>query len=115
MGILNAGCNSTVMSLWSIDDCTTTDFMEYLYSYYDNGFSKDLALQKAKINYLENAKKSQQHPFYWAPFICYGSMDPISSTNYYGVRKYGVGLSVFCVLFSIVTLLFLRKLQQRSN
>jgi len=78
---MQAGCQSTLMSLWPIDDCTTSDFMSYYYKNLKAGKRKDESLQLAQIEFLSKAPKNQQHPFYWAAFTTYGSMDLIRSEN----------------------------------
>ncbi len=78
---MNSGSNSTLLSLWSINDCSTTEFIDYFYQALQQGLAKDDALRQAKLNFLTNAQNFEKHPFYWAPFITYGSMKPIQSNN----------------------------------
>lgn len=78
-GFFIAGCKSSVMSLWEVDDCSTSDIMENFYVHLKNGQSKDKAIKNAKLDYLRHASKSQQHPSYWAPFIIYGKTSPLAA------------------------------------
>ena len=48
-----AGVRSTVMSLWKVPDKETAKLMQSFYKYLKAGDSKDEALKKAKIEYLE--------------------------------------------------------------
>ncbi len=80
-GFINAGCSSTLMSMWSVDDCTTADLMLLFYKGIKNGLQKDEALQKAKIEYLETANKTKLHPYYWAAFIPFGDMEAMDLTS----------------------------------
>ncbi|MFB2769970.1 CHAT domain-containing protein [Pelatocladus sp. BLCC-F211] len=70
---VSAGVRSTFASLWSIDDAATeilvTKFYQYWYQY---GFSKAEALQKAQQDLIALGKK-YAHPYYWAPFILLGN------------------------------------------
>lgn len=76
-GFINAGCSSTLMSMWSVDDCTTSDLMLNFYKEIKNGAKKDEALRRAKMQYLKTASKTKLHPYYWAAFIPFGDMKPI--------------------------------------
>lgn len=107
---IESGCKSTLMSMWSIDDCTTSDFMNYYYNYIHNNENKDIALQKAKIDFLNKAPKQKQHPFYWAAFISYGSMQPINSSSIIFNK-----IPVFILVFAIILFLIIRIKQNRST
>ncbi len=74
-GFINAGCSSTLMSMWSVDDCATSAIMIDFYKNLKKGFSKDEALRQAKINYLKDlSNKSKLHPYYWGAFVAFGDM-----------------------------------------
>lgn len=67
-----AGCPSTLISLWSVEDCTTAEIMQQYYQHLYAGATKDSALQKAKLDFLRTADRLHAHPFYWAPFVAFG-------------------------------------------
>jgi CHAT domain-containing protein len=73
-GFINAGCSSTIMSMWSVDDCTTAELMLLFYKELKNGLKKDEALRQSKIKYLTTANKTKMHPYYWAAFVPFGDM-----------------------------------------
>ncbi len=77
-----AGCSSTLMSLWSVDDCTTSDIMVEFYKGIKDGLTKDEALRMAKITHLNNANKIMSHPYYWAAFVQSGSTSPIQQSGF---------------------------------
>ena len=73
-----AGVSSTVMSLWKVPDKETSQLMVSFYSHLKNGETKDIALQKAKLDYLKNtADEILKHPYYWAGFVISGDTSPI--------------------------------------
>ena len=76
-GFMYAGCPSIVMSLWPVDDQSTSLLMKYFYTGLDNGLSKDKALRNAKIEYLRSADAVKSNPFYWAGFVPIGNTKPI--------------------------------------
>lgn len=69
-----AGCPSVVMSLWSVPDMQTADIMVRFFKGLKAGFTKDKALQKAKLDYLETSPFSESHPLFWAGFVPSGDM-----------------------------------------
>lgn len=75
-GFVHAGCPSAVMSLWSVDDFSTSEIMIDFYDYLKKGYTKDEALRKAKLDFIASADKVKKHPFFWAAFVQMG--DPIA-------------------------------------
>ena len=96
-----AGCPSVAMSLWSVDDESTASIMQDFYKYLDEGFTKDQALRKAKVDYLSKSKKP--HPYFWAPFILIGDEAPLS-------RGAGIPIWLYVIssilLFIVILLLY---------
>jgi CHAT domain-containing protein len=71
--LLYAGANNIVVSLWSVSDQATLLLMQNLYNnVLQNTTCVDYAkaLQKAKLNLLQNKEFSE--PYFWAPFILIG-------------------------------------------
>jgi CHAT domain-containing protein len=67
-GLLQAGAQSLVLSLWDVNDDSTKDFMVEFYSGLQQGHSKADAMQIASIRLRER----RPHPYYWAPFLLIG-------------------------------------------
>jgi CHAT domain-containing protein len=67
-GLLQAGAQSLVLSLWDVHDRSTKEFMISFYSRLQQGFSKPLALQGA----MTELRERYPHPYYWAPFTLIG-------------------------------------------
>lgn len=80
-GFIHAGVPSTVTSLWSVDDCATSNIMTKFYKNLKDGLRKDEALQRARMEYLEAADKAYQHPYYWGAFVHVGNPAALSSGN----------------------------------
>jgi CHAT domain-containing protein/tetratricopeptide (TPR) repeat protein len=71
--LLYAGANNIIVSLWSVSDNATLQLMSNLYTnilYNTNSISYAKALQKAKLDLLQN--KEMNDPYFWAPFILVG-------------------------------------------
>lgn len=80
-GFSYAGARSIVTTLWSINDATTKELMEGFYSNIIAGMTKDAALRKAKLEYIESHPNDLVHPFYWAAFVPIGDMSPVELGN----------------------------------
>lgn len=78
-----AGCPSTVMSLWSIPDESTSQVMLNFYKYLKQGESKDIALQKAKLDYLQNCTPQYSVPNYWGATVVIGNVAPTDFRAWY--------------------------------
>jgi CHAT domain-containing protein len=72
-----AGVPSVVMSLWPVEDASTTEVMGYFYEGLAEGMAKDEALRQAKLRFLDNAPPDARHPFYWAGFVVQGDAGPL--------------------------------------
>ncbi|HQW45252.1 MAG TPA: CHAT domain-containing protein, partial [Chitinophagaceae bacterium] len=64
------GVKTVVASLWKVHDEATSILMTEFYKNIEH-MSKAEALRQAQISLTHNPK--YQHPYYWAPFLLYGS------------------------------------------
>jgi len=76
-GFFYAGIPSVVMTLWEIEDHSSADLMAIFYKNLKKGLPSDIALQRAKIAYMEKAGKLQSHPYFWAGYMVIGKTDSI--------------------------------------
>jgi len=76
-----AGCKSIIMTLWSVEDESSSILMENFYNFLSKGYSKAKALQLAKVEYLKNNPPSKTHPYFWAGFIPVGDQDPVEKNS----------------------------------
>ena len=67
-GLLQAGAQSMVLSLWDVHDASTKEFMIAFYGELQRGLPKALALQNAMLG----LRRKYPHPYYWAPFLLIG-------------------------------------------
>ncbi|HWZ81366.1 MAG TPA: CHAT domain-containing protein [Terriglobales bacterium] len=67
-GLLQAGAQSLLLSLWDVHDASTRDFMIAFYSRLAEGIAKPQALQLA----MAEIRRARPHPYYWAPFSLIG-------------------------------------------
>lgn len=94
-----SGVRSTVMSLWKVPDQETAKLMESFYKHLKAGNSKDEALKKAKLEYLDTTDDvTLRHPFYWSGFVISGDVSAIESHS---------STWIFAVILAAILVLFL--------
>ena len=74
-----SGAQSVVTSLWNVNDRATSTLFNSFYTSLKDGQRKDVAMQKAKTEYLDKTKYPD--PFFWAAFVPMGNMAPISTDD----------------------------------
>lgn len=72
-----AGCPNIITSLWKAEDKSTAFIIQRLHLYLHKGFSKDKALQQAKLDLLKNPDLDPRFktPNYWAHLIYIGNYE----------------------------------------
>jgi CHAT domain-containing protein len=67
-GLLFAGAQSLLLTLWDVHDRSTSEFMTAFYRRFSAGEPKAVALQGA----MQELRSRYPHPYYWAPFALIG-------------------------------------------
>ena len=67
-GLLFAGAQSLLLTLWDVHDRSTSEFMTAFYRRFASGEEKAVALQGA----MQELRSRYPHPYYWAPFTLIG-------------------------------------------
>ncbi|MDC2993818.1 CHAT domain-containing protein [bacterium] len=73
-----AGAESTLLSLWKVDDRATAAFMKEFYTLLDNGLAKDKALSLTQSKFRDHPIPLWREPYVWAAFQLSGDPRPIS-------------------------------------
>lgn len=94
-----AGVPSLVVSLWQVNDKSTSLLMESFYAYLAQGKSKDEALRQAKLDYISKSDDLAAHPAFWSPFIQLGDSRAIA------VQKRGLGVGIWLAIGGLGLLL----------
>ncbi|PID93284.1 MAG: hypothetical protein CSA95_08515 [Bacteroidetes bacterium] len=76
-GFFYAGISSVVMTLWPVDDGSSPVIMEAFYRYLRKGYTKEQALQRAKLDLLKHNDPVSSHPKYWAGYVTIGNQAPL--------------------------------------
>jgi len=106
-----AGSESILTSLWKIDEQSSATIIEHFYEYIKDGLPKDEALQKAKLDYIADAKGRTIAPQYWAGLVLIGDTAPIQMNIATPIWYWVLGGLIVLGLL----LLFLLKSSRRAN
>lgn len=74
----NAGCPNMITSLWKSSDLPAAFVTKRLLEYLDEGYSRDKALQLARLDLLRNTEIDSRHktPVNWANMVLIGEYEP---------------------------------------
>jgi CHAT domain-containing protein len=102
-----AGTKATIASLWEVPDESTSQIMISFYEHLKDGEKKSVALQKAKLDYLNTTKVEKfKHPYYWAGFVLYGDNKAVQMEGNQYESTFLIGI---CALIVILFLYYLKK------
>ena len=76
----SVGADSTLLSMWKVDDEATSVLMIMFYTNLKNGYTLDESLAKAQDMMIKDPKLASRgwnHPFYWAGWQIAGKMTPV--------------------------------------
>ncbi|MEM9361460.1 MAG: CHAT domain-containing tetratricopeptide repeat protein [Bacteroidota bacterium] len=99
---LLGGAQNILSSLWNATETSSLLLTNSFLKNIKTGEATDIALQKAKLNYLETATPSQRHPYYWANFIILGEVDSIYPKENSLYLWMGIGVLVLVFLLFLL-------------
>jgi CHAT domain-containing protein len=67
-GLLYAGAQGVLVTLWDVNDRSTAEFMKLFYEALKSHKNKARAVQEA----MAEIRRRYAHPYYWAPFVLVG-------------------------------------------
>jgi CHAT domain-containing protein len=102
-----AGCSSIISTLWATNDESASILTQRLHYYLKKGYSKDIALQKAKIDFIEkDFAKKYNHPYFWSNLILIGDDEPVFQNSF---SKVPVIIGVLILLVLGLTYFFYKE------
>lgn len=101
---LYSGCASVVMSMWLIDEKSSSYILSEFYENLSKGIGKAESLRAAKLQFLHDMPDEQSHPYYWAGLGLIGDSSPLAGgTEYVKTILYRLSLvGVFVVLLGLL-------------
>lgn len=108
-GFFYAGAGSLVNTLWSVDDDKNSQLIRQFFHWLKSGTEKDIALQKAKLDFLEDYPHAEVHPAYWAAPIATGDMAAVSLNDGWTGWSYLKFGGLVVLMLVMIRLVFRRK------
>lgn len=101
-GFAYAGCPSTVMGLWDLEDAATASIIRGFFERVNEGATLDEALRDAKLDMLDRSDPLKAHPAYWSALVLMGDERPIDlSIPWY--RRAWIWIAAGCALLLMVS------------
>ncbi|CAN5525085.1 hypothetical protein BH10BAC3_BH10BAC3_21620 [soil metagenome] len=98
-GFAALGIPAAITNLWSVDSKSTYSLTELFYKYLTKGLPPDIALQRAKLEYLKTSTKEKSMPCYWAAAVLVGKTDTIELDKSYPWPWIVLIAVIVCVIF----------------
>jgi len=99
-GFYFSGANSIASTLWKINDASSTRLMDGFYLNLSEHQSKNIALQKAQVNFINNNRgNALRHPYYWSGFVISGNTIALNTTKYWPYIAITLVLTVLLLLY----------------
>jgi CHAT domain-containing protein len=113
-GFAALGIPAAISNLWSVDNESTYQITELFYKYLSQGLPTDIALQKAKLEFINTASSGEKKlPYFWAGSILTGKVDIIKSGPGFPLIKLTVITILVLVFFYLIWKV--RRSGMRSN
>jgi CHAT domain-containing protein len=109
-GLWYAGAKSLAASSWKVDDPRLSWVVQQFFLYIRGGLPKDLALQRAKQDYLNQNANLDAHPYYWAGMTLSGNMTALPDPRLQWVVSWLIGL----IGLGIALALYWKWIQKRN-
>jgi CHAT domain-containing protein len=71
------GVPSSITNLWSVDNVSAYRITELFHKYLAEDLAIDIALQRAKLQFIKESSKEKSLPYYWAATILAGKTNAI--------------------------------------
>ena len=110
-GFAYLGIPSSITNLWSVENESTYRITELFYKYLSSGEPIDIALQKAKIEFIQQSSMQNKLPYYWASAILAGKSDAIEVGKMYMWKD----VLIIVVLLSISFFILKSRGKNRSK
>lgn len=102
-----AGAKSLLLSSWQVSDKSAPILIESFYKNLSNGMNKSKALQKAKLNFIQQTDFQYLSPFYWGNFYILGNNEPINIEKSFSITYLMIGSSIFILI--LLSVYFIKK------
>jgi CHAT domain-containing protein len=108
-GFASLGIPSSVTNLWSVDNTSTYRLTELFYKYLSEGMPVDIALQKAKLEFIASSRQNRL-PYYWAATIIAGKTEVLVEKK----KNTWIYIAVIAILATGISFFGWRKWKARN-
>ena len=108
-GFFYSGIPSVVMTLWEIEDHSSADLITLFYENLKKGMTKDVAMQQAKLDYLQGSDQLHSHPYFWAGFVVIGKTEPLPSSYPVPIRNLLIWIALPVLLITCALFLYKKR------
>ncbi len=98
-GFASLGIPSSITNLWSVENKSTYQITELFYKYLADGLPIDVALQKAKLDFIQKGSKQNGLPYYWAAAILAGKSDAIKGNKTFPWKDIAIVFGLLALTF----------------
>jgi CHAT domain-containing protein len=100
------GIPTALVNLWPVDNKTTYELSESFYENIVSGMDLDVALQKAKLQYLATATGEKRLPYYWAPGVITGRSESILLSNQHNYNRWTIMTLLLVTAFLVFSIMW---------
>jgi CHAT domain-containing protein len=111
-GFAALGIPGSVINLWAVENEATYTIMESFYKYVSEGLSTDIALQKAKLDFIKLSPRERRLPYYWAAPVFVGKTETLDVSRHSNLFT---ELLVTLVLLTGFVFIYSRAKRKKSN
>ena len=108
-GFQFAGAQNLLLSLWKVNDFTTSVWMEKFYKNIKSSSSYFESNHQAKLDFLNDSSipNTKKSPYYWSAFVYYGTLENKSSPSNYllWISIFG-GIIILILIFKFMVSIF---------
>jgi hypothetical protein len=98
-GFAAMGIPSSVNNLWTVESATTYELTERFYKYLSDELPADVALQRAKLDFIHGNRKELSFPYYWAATVLVGKTDIITPPRTHNwIAWLTVGIAIITII-----------------
>ena len=114
-GFAALGIPAAISNLWSVDNESTYMLTELFYKWLAKGLPTDVALQKAKLEFLQTVSKEKSLPFYWAAPVLVGKTEIIELAKPYPWKWIAILATIGFVVFWLMRRKFVQKQRPKEK
>ncbi len=98
---LEAGAQSVIQTLWSVDDGSSSAIIQEFYKNLARAKKKNISLYRAKKQYLSNASPFFSHPYYWSGIQLLGNTEAVIKAKWKRLAAMGLLLLIAGLIYFV--------------